>query len=126
MIDDAVVDRRIDSLAMSRPPDGLQLKLDDGADLAAGQCMKDDDLVDAVDEFRPEMGTKDVHQLRDCDLVVRFESSARSFLIGGCHVRYADLSIPEGEYNFARRLLWSGRSCSEHHEIWIGSGQPDK
>ena len=63
MIDKALVDFDIDALAMRRATHAFELQLDDVADLPALQRMEDDDFIDPVDEFGPEMAAHDVHDL---------------------------------------------------------------
>src|SRR5207244_458273 len=53
-----------DVAVRNRPGEGRKLDLDDLSDLLPGQTEEDDDVVDAVEELRPEMTAQGVFDLR--------------------------------------------------------------
>ena len=63
MIDEGLVDLKLDALAMGGALHAFELQIDDVADLLPLERMEDDDLIDAIEEFRPEMAAQHVHQL---------------------------------------------------------------
>ncbi len=63
MIDDALVAVQFDALPRCGPLHARELQFDDLPDFRPVQRMEDDDFVDPVDEFRPEMSAKHLHEV---------------------------------------------------------------
>src|SRR5690606_18833955 len=62
VIHHAHIEFEFDALAEGGPLHPVELQLDDLANLRLIQRMKDDDLVDPVDELWPEMAAQHLHQ----------------------------------------------------------------
>src|SRR4051794_24149959 len=77
MLDQRLVDDEFNALAVSGALHALQLEGHDGADLVAGEGMKDDDLVDAVDELRPEVASYHIHEFAPQTPVILLIGSAQ-------------------------------------------------
>ena len=93
MLNEGRVDDEFDTLAVGGAIHALKLELDNGADLIAAERMEDDDLVDAVDELRPDVDTQDTHQLvLEITLVLRSTAAKPQLALNdaGAEIRCRD------------------------------------